>query len=82
MRDSDLSGGTQSRNYIEEGVRLLDLTRRANELFLKQEPREKRRLLNFVLSNSTWKDRSLTPEYRQPFDILAITNRTYKSERA
>lgn len=40
-------------------------------MFVKQEPREKRRLLDFVLSNSTWKGGELTPVYRQPFDMIA-----------
>lgn len=40
-------------------------------LFAKQEPHEQRRLLNFVLSNSTWKNGELKPTYRQPFDLIA-----------
>ena len=39
-----------TRSYLTEGVRLLDLARRAPELFETQEPRDKRRLLNFRLS--------------------------------
>jgi hypothetical protein len=53
-----------------------------HELSIKQEAREKRRLLNFVLSNSTWNNGELTPEFRQPFDVLAVTNKSYKSKRA
>ena len=44
------------KSYMDEGVQLLDLARNAQRLFEKQEPREKRRLLNFVLSNCTWED--------------------------
>jgi hypothetical protein len=44
------------QSYKEEGVALLDLARNAHRLFATQEPREKRRLLNFVLSNCTWED--------------------------
>jgi site-specific DNA recombinase len=40
-------------------------------LFAKQEPREKRRLLNFVLSNCTWEDGEVVATFRQPFDMLA-----------
>jgi hypothetical protein len=61
------------QSYLEEGVRLLDLAHSAQRLFAKQEPIEKRRLLNFVLSNSTWKNGELTAMYRQPFDLLAET---------
>jgi len=59
--------------YLEEGVRLLDLAHNAKRLFAKQEPEQKRRLLNFVLSNSTWRDGELTATFRQPFDLLAET---------
>jgi site-specific DNA recombinase len=41
------------KSYMDEGVPLLELARNAQRLFAKQEPREKRRLLNFVLSNCT-----------------------------
>src|ERR1700733_16043493 len=43
------------KSYLDEGVALLDLARNAQRLFAKQEPREKRQLLNFVLSNCTWR---------------------------
>jgi site-specific DNA recombinase len=44
------------RSYMDEGVQLLELAQNAQRLFAKQEPREKRRLLNFLLSNCTWED--------------------------
>lgn len=44
------------KSYKEEGVALLDLARNAQRLFAMQEPREKRRLLNLVLSNGSWED--------------------------
>lgn len=71
-----------NRSYLDEGVRLLELVQRAVVLYEKQEMREKRRLLDFVCSNSTWKDGRLTPNYRKPFDVIAVTNRTYKMEKA
>ncbi len=64
---------TADRSYLEEGVRLLELARNAQRLFEKQEPREKRRLLNFVVSNCTWKDGQLVADFQQPFDLLAET---------
>ena len=60
-----------NQTYLEEGIALLELAQKAGELFRKQPAAEKRRLLGFVLSNSTWKDGKLTAEYRQPFDLLA-----------
>jgi len=61
------------KSYLGEGVQLLDLAQNAQRLFAKQEPREKRRLLNFVLSNCTWDDGRITGAFRQPFDALAQT---------
>jgi site-specific DNA recombinase len=63
-----------NQTYLEEGVRLLELAQRAHRLFQEQEPREKRRLLNFLLSNCSWKGGKLTAVFRQPFDILADAN--------
>ncbi|MDY6893772.1 MAG: recombinase family protein [Chloroflexota bacterium] len=60
-----------NQTYIDEGIRILELARSASALFEKQEPCEKRRLLNFVLSNCSWKDGRLEATYRQPFDIIA-----------
>ncbi len=64
------------RTYLEEGVKLLELSQRAAALFEKQEPGEKRRLLDFVLSNCTWKNGELRAEYRQPFDLIADANKS------
>jgi site-specific DNA recombinase len=61
------------KSYLDEGIALLDLARNAQRLFAKQEPREKRRLLNFVLSNCTWEDGEVVATFRQPFDMLAET---------
>jgi site-specific DNA recombinase len=47
--------------------------RAAQRLFAKQEPREKRRLLNFLLSNCVWRDGEVEANFRQPFDLLAET---------
>lgn len=35
------------QNYIEDGIQLLELASEAHQLFLEQEPEEKRRLLGF-----------------------------------
>jgi DNA invertase Pin-like site-specific DNA recombinase len=60
-----------NRSYLDEGVQLLELAGRAYELFRQQEPREQRRLLDFLLSNCTWKDNQLAVTFRQPFDMIA-----------
>ena len=58
---------------MDEGVQLLELARKAQELFAQQQPQEKRRLLNFLLSNCTWEDGEVVATFRQPFDLLAET---------
>src|SRR3984893_13083391 len=62
-----------NKSYMDEGVQLLELARNAQRLFERQEPREKRRLLNFLVSNCTWKRGELVATFRQPFDLLAET---------
>ncbi len=71
-----------NQTYLDEGVQLLELARRAHDLFQKQEPREKRRLLNFVLSNCTWKGGELSATFRQPFDILAVATAAHEERKA
>src|SRR5258705_3106764 len=61
------------KSYLHEGVALLDLARNAQRLFATPEPREKRRLLNFVLSNFTWEDCEVVAIFREPFDMFAGT---------
>ena len=51
-------------------IRILELANRAWELCEKQEMPEKRRLLDFVCSNSVWRDGALIPNYRKPFDLI------------
>ena len=63
---------TANRSYIEEGIQLLELAHNAYVLFESQPATEKRKLLDFVLSNCTWKGGELTTKYRQPFDVLAV----------
>ena len=51
-------------------------------LYEKQDMQEKRRLLDFVCSDATWKDGTLIPQYRKPFDLLAVTNQAYQQTKA
>ncbi|MER9299294.1 zinc ribbon domain-containing protein [Mesorhizobium sp. M0621] len=44
----------EEKTYLEEGIQMVDFLRNSHKLFEKQPPSEKRRLLNFVLSNCTW----------------------------
>ena len=65
--------------YLEDGIRLLDLSRRAHELFAKQSAGEKRKMLDLLVSNSSWKDGELAVTYREPFDTIAKTATTQRA---
>jgi site-specific DNA recombinase len=57
--------------YLEEGVTILEMARNAQRLFDSEEPMQKRRLLNFVVSNSTWANGELDASLREPFGFIA-----------
>ena len=61
-----------NQSYLEEGVTILELADRAAVLFEKQVASEKRRLLDFVVSNCRWADGELMIKFRQPFDLIAV----------
>ncbi len=71
-----------NQSYLQEGVAILELANRAAELFEKQSAGEKCRLLDFVLSNSTWGNGELTVEFRQPFDLIALGTAELKQKKA
>jgi len=59
-----------NRSYLEEGGHLLALAQSARRLFDRQEAREKRRLLDFVASNCSWKGGELAVIYTNPLTFL------------
>lgn len=59
------------REYLDSGVRLLELAQQAGQLFRTQPGAEKRKLLDFVLSNCTWANGELRVTFREPFDLIA-----------
>jgi site-specific DNA recombinase len=63
---------------MEEGIRLLEVAQGAHRLFQKQGPHEKRRLLNFIFSNCSWKGGELIPVFRQPFEMIVNANSAYR----
>jgi site-specific DNA recombinase len=64
---------TADQSYMDKGVQILELARNAQRLFERQKPREKRRLLNFVLSSCSSESGEVCAIFRQPFDLLADT---------
>ena len=72
LRDIERHLGAD-RFYLEEGVRLIELAQNARRLFEKQDAREKRRLLSFLVSNCSWANCELSVTLKQPFDLIAET---------
>jgi site-specific DNA recombinase len=58
-------------DYIDAGVRIIELAQRAHSLWVRQEPDERRKLLKILLSNCTFDGVTLYPTYRKPFCWLA-----------
>ena len=52
------------KSYATEGAQVLELAAKARQLFEMQPPRRKRKLLQIVVSNSTWENGKLSVEYR------------------
>ncbi|MCX6827699.1 MAG: recombinase zinc beta ribbon domain-containing protein [candidate division Zixibacteria bacterium] len=59
-------------DYYEKGSIILELAQDAYNQYLKQSNGEKKKLLDFVLSNCIVKGDDFEPVYRQPFDLLAV----------
>jgi site-specific DNA recombinase len=70
------------QSYMDEGVKILELASNAQKLIESQEPRQKRRLLNFLLSNCSWEDGEVVATFRQPFDLLAETTTIAATKKA
>ncbi len=58
------------QNYIEQGIRLLELARNAQEFFRTHGQAERAALLAFVLPGSTLDQDRVIPTFRQPFEII------------
>jgi site-specific DNA recombinase len=59
------------RDYLQQGVQILELANKAYNLYLQQPHEERAKLLRFVLLNCSLKAGNLTAVYRKPFDMLA-----------
>lgn len=64
------------------GARIIELSQKADSLYSEQVSSEKRKLLINVYSNSTLAGGMITPNFKQPFDMIAITNDDYKQKKA
>ncbi len=68
--------------YIEEGAMLLDIASRAVDIYDLQPIHEKRKIIQVVLSNSTYSVGRLHPVYRKPFSMLLQAQREHQNTRA
>lgn len=59
------------QHFSDQGVALLELAGMAFDLYESQTPSQKRRLLDFLCSNSEYRSGTLHVEWRKPFDVLA-----------
>ena len=57
-------------NYLENANLIIELARKAVYLFKKQDAEQKRKLVNLIVSNSTYKGEKLDITLRAPFDVI------------
>ncbi len=55
-------------DYYQTGINILELANLSGFLYKNANPDEKQELLNFLLSNSSLKDKNLDIIYKKPFD--------------
>ncbi len=71
---------TANYAYMNDGIALIELAQSAHSLFTRQTAAEKRRLLDYIVSNSIWDGKKLEVEFKQPFDMIAESIATIKPE--
>ena len=71
LRDSLAQYEAASDRYIDRGLEILELAKHAHSQYLSHNHQERRKILNAVLSNCTFRRGTLDPTYNKPFDILA-----------
>ena len=57
-------------NYVDQGIRLLELARKAVEFFRTHGQEERAVLLRFILQGSTLRDGKVIAVFTPPFDII------------
>ena len=66
----------------DRGTRIIELVNNAQSMYLRRSRSERRRFLEILLSNCSWKGGELFAEFRQPYDIIADTNRVCLEKKA
>lgn len=67
--------------YAELGVELLELSQNIGPAYLTRSQAEKRKLVGIVFSNCVWNSGQITPSYRKPFDLIALSANKTISEK-
>jgi DNA invertase Pin-like site-specific DNA recombinase len=67
--------------FVDEGARIGDLAMRAAELFEAQPAAEKRKLLDYVVSECRWKGGELELTYREPFGMMVSAGAMQQAAR-
>ena len=67
------------QNYIEQGIRLLEIARNAQEFYRTHSQTERAAILGFILPGSTLDRNGVVPAFKPPFDII---NRIAQEARA
>ncbi|RAP34947.1 hypothetical protein DID80_07010, partial [Candidatus Marinamargulisbacteria bacterium SCGC AAA071-K20] len=62
-----------NKSYYESGVKILELSNRAYELYEKQDVKEKQKLLKFLLSNSKMQGNTVDFVLKMPFCLIVKT---------
>src|SRR3989338_104903 len=62
---------TQETKYFELYINILDLARRAREIYEKRTPEQRRTLLQLIFSNLTLKDKNTSYALKEPFETLS-----------
>ena len=67
---------------LDLGIQVLELAKKAHELFVRQSPANQAEMLRIVLSNCSLAGGELTPIYRNPFDLIVDLTRGAGNENA
>jgi len=58
------------QNYIEQGIRLVEIARNASEFYRNQGQAERAALLRFLMPGSSLQGDRVVPAFKPPFDII------------
>ena len=73
---------TANHNYLDEGIKLLEMASKAHKTFIEREPAEKRKLVTAFFAQSSWKEGQLTVKFKQPFQMIALSNSKSSNKKA